>query len=234
MRHLVLTRSVYGPGWTHAENQRRLNLTARVTVPSLRAQTCRDFEWIVLLDRDDPLQHTRKATMRQLGAPVRFIYFTSAAHPDAERARIAALGYKAGWGRAVGQGEGVTLTTRLDDDDGFAADALERIQAAAEPDHDERVVLMLPEGHRYHEGKVEPVTHERNAWATLQAPAGDGAVIYSFNHKRIADHVPVHMVDRQPAWLWMRHPDTLSNHRRASEDLTSEVRSLYPIKWEEL
>ena len=235
MRHYILTRSVYGPDWPIAANRRRLNLLRGITAASLKAQTERRFEWIVLLHPDDELHDERIAACETAGVPVTFRYFK----PErmASRARIAAQAYKfCAWAVLLYGEKEVKLTTRLDDDDALTPCAVRRIQEASwdlKPPIPLRRALILPNGFRVWDGRYEAVTHNRNAWATLLAPPGDDAVIYDFNHKRIAEHVEVHMVDEEgPAWLWVRHEDTLSDHRKAEHPIDDELRAEFPgLEW---
>jgi hypothetical protein len=122
------------------------------------------------------------------------------------------------------------LMTRLDDDDGLAPDAIERIQRAAEG-LTERTILMLPEGYRVSDGKQQAVRHPTNAMQTLFTPPGDRLSVYDYGHHECGNIAPVVMVDDRPGWLWVRHRDTISQDRTASEPISDAVRKLFPIDW---
>lgn len=221
MRHFVLTRSAYAP--EYEANARRLALLQGVTVPSMKAQTNRDWTWVVLLERNDPLEAQRRAAFDSVGVPVIYLYADPA---------IVSL-YWAGWAEAIGTSDEPTLTTRLDDDDALAPDFIERIRSAAESAEIEgRVVWMLPEGFRVYRGRYAPMRHEANSWATLQVPPGDSAVIYDFPHKRIAGYAPIRLIDDKPAWLFVRHADTRSRNRAVARPITAALQRLFPVDWD--
>ncbi len=251
MKHYVLTRSSYGPEWSLDANRRRLALTAGVTARMMAHQTKRDWEWLVLLDERDPLIDLRLEAFRQSAVPVRPIFwapdqkeakmaewdkharlFTGKLDADQERrsakARIAATAYKIDW--AAHMEPGRRLMTRIDDDDAFTRDALERVAQAARHAQ-ERRVFMQPMGYRVWQGRATLVKHSTNAMHTLFAPAGDELTVYDYGHRVCAKIAPVVTVDRAPAWLWVRHPDTLSGWKKADHPVTSGLKRMFPIDW---
>lgn len=248
MRHVVLTRSAYGPEWSLDANRRRLNLTRAVTVSLMAAQTFRDWTWIILLHAQDELGAERRAVFKRADVDVRFIDWEPPefvampwdrrpaadrnASLDRQRKAIAAVAYKAPWAAAVGSRDHPLLSTRLDDDDGFTPDALERVQRKAGRVVRRRV-LMFPEGIRVWRGKEVRVRHETNAMHTLATPADDDLLVYDYGHRQVAEQgFPVRFIDEDPAWLWVRHDDTISGIREAVHPISSQTRRLFPIKWD--
>lgn len=204
--HYVLTRAYRGPDYPLAANRRRIEILRRVTARSLAAQGT-DWEWIVYINRADPLLAERMAAFASAGVPV---------HP------ITSVGEEPiDW-------SGPVLTTRIDDDDAFAADAFRRLRRAVMK---RRAVLVFPEGHRVNEGKVEPITHRRNAWASLYAPAGDVVHVRYKAHGLLSMLAPVTFVDHKPAWLWVRHSDAETAFRHADQPITDDVRNRYDVDW---
>lgn len=241
MRHFVLTRSAYGPEWTREANERRLAMTEGVTARLMSLQTHRDWTWIVLLDRRDPLLQRRLEAFVSVAPAVEAIYWQPPERPEqapwdrAKRTttvqRIAASAYRAPWLEAMGGvPDGPRLMTRLDDDDGLAPDALERtVQAASRLSR--RTILMQPVGVRVYRGHSSPVVHDENAMHSLFVPAGDRMTVYDYGHRQVKRVAPIVTVDRLPAWLWVRHPDTISGHRIANHVITAGLRRLFPIDW---
>lgn len=257
--HYVLTRSAYGPEWTREANARRLAITKAVTVRLMARQTSKAWEWVIAVHPSDPLLEERVETFRSAGVvihPIRWAPAHLAAAPwdrNAKRTstvqQAAATAYKAPW-RSV-MADGPTLQTRIDDDDGFAADALERYERAAEGLTSRRV-LMLPEGYRVSAGRYVRVHQSNNAMHSLFTPAGDSLCIYDYGHTQthaggvqdlgpsqrpriFGAHpkapAPLTFVDQEPAWLWVRHRDSISGHRRAWMPITPGLRRLFPIDW---
>lgn len=240
MRHVVLTRSAYGPEWSPAANERRLAVTEGVTARLMAGQTTRDWTWIVLVDPRDPFLAKRLEVFRAAApaiVPIEWVPSDVAAapwDPHADRTnlvqRIAATAYRAPWAAAVGSRDELVLQTRLDDDDGLAIDALERVQASARR-LEHRTVLMHPIGIRVWHGSYSRVRHDSNAMHTLATPAGDELGVYDYGHRKVAGVAPVVTVDERPGWLWARHRDTISGWRHAEHRLTPGIRRLFPIDW---
>lgn len=122
------------------------------------------------------------------------------------------------------------ITTRVDDDDGFAKGALARIRAAAEG-LSARTALMLPKGVRVWRGRYSRVRHETNAWCSILSPRGDDATALAFDHNKVRDVAPVRTIDEDVGWLWVRHPDTLSGHKQADVPVDESVRNLFDVDW---
>jgi hypothetical protein len=240
VRHLVLTRSAYGPGWSLEANYRRLAITEGVTARLMARQTNRDWTWVVLVNSRDPFLAKRLDVFRRAAPALTPIYWEPGElagapwDPNAERTtlvqKVAATAYRAPWAEALGDRGELILQTRLDDDDGLALDALERTRAAARRRRD-RTVLMQPVGYRVWRGRCSKVRHDTNAMHSLLTPAGDELGIYDYGHRRVAAVAPVVTVDEEPAWLWARHQDTISGWRLADRPITPALRRLYPIDW---
>lgn len=241
MRHFVLTRSAYGPAWSPEANERRLRITEGICARLMSVQTSRDWTWIVLLDRRDPLLRRRLEVFEAAAPAVEPIYWLPPEQPEqaswdrAKRTttvqRIAAEAYRAPWLSTMGGlPDGFRLMTRLDDDDGLAPDALARTAHAARR-LTSRSVLMQPVGVRVYQGRSSPVVHDENAMHSLFVPAGDRMTVYDYGHRLVKRVAPIVTVDHEPAWLWVRHVDTISGHRVANQAITSGLRRLFPIDW---
>lgn len=195
-------------------------MTRGVTARSLRPQT--GFEWLVLLHPADPLLDERRAVF----SGARFLYLDAHGTP----AQVAAAGYRADWAGAIGNRDEAVAMTRLDDDDGFAPWAMAGIQRAART-LTQRTALMFPHGIRVWEGRWTVVRHHSNAMQTLVTPPGDSMTVYDYLHRHVRKAAPVRMIDSRPAWLWSRHPDTISGWRVAERPLTPDVRALFDVDW---
>ena len=224
MRHLILTRSAYGPGWSLEANRRRLDMTCAVTVRSLASQTSRDFRWLVLLHPADPLLRERMAAYGSIGAE--FLYLDA----SGTSAEVAWQAYRAGWADAIGTREDTVAMTRLDDDDAFAPWAMARVQERTTK-IDRRTALMFPIGVRVWAGRYTLVRHSSNAMHTLVTPPGDTLTVYDYGHRDVRKHMPVRSVDPRPAWLWSRHLDTISGWRIAERPLTPQIRAMFNVDW---
>ena len=244
MRTFVLTRSAYGPAWSLDANQRRLDVTRAVTARLMRLQTCRDWTWVVLLDRRDALLEERRAVFAGAAPAFEAIEWEPPRNPAAAPwdrhgaetntvQRIAAEAYRAPWRDVVGHRDEAVMQIRLDDDDGLAVDALDRYARAAEAVK-RRTVLMLPNGVRVWRGRYSKVRHEQNAMHALVTPPGDGLSVYDYGHTKVRRAAPVVMVDEAWGWLWVRHQDTISGWKRAERRIDPPVRDAFPVDWKAL
>jgi len=232
LKHFVLIRSVYGPRPLDL-NRRRIELAAGITVRSLVAQTDQQFEVVVCMDINDPLKVERQAMFGAHNLTTWFVYIDSA-NLTPDQTGIAA--YRAPWHTILG--DGPYLTTRIDDDDAFAPDAIARIKTlygraidiGRDIGHTKEFAIVLPNGYRVWGGRYSPIEHRSNAWSTLYTPTGPHHV-YTYRHREIAKHVPVVYGNTKPGWLWVRHPDTLSGHKAALKPYDDELRTRFPIDW---
>lgn len=224
MRHFLLTRAAYGDCWALEANQRRLEFSQGVTIPSIRAQTSRRFEWLVLLHRADPLRAEREAAF----APARFLYLDEAVTGSPQS--LAWQAYGADWAGAIGPRDDTVAMTRLDDDDALAPWAMERIETEAGR-LKKRAIIVLPHGIRVFRGRFTVVRHETNAMQTLVTLPGDDASVYDYGHREARNFAPVKLVDGRIAWLWSRHNDTISGWKIADHELTPAYRAMFPIDW---
>lgn len=231
MKHLVITLSIYSPEVEREWNENRVRMVESNSAPSMAAQTTRDFEWMVCLHPHDPFLERRIAAF-SAGAECRFVYFDpeSPQRNDPVDGRVnhrASDALIENWRQAswrvdrmilpmIQELDRPLLMTRFDDDDAFAIDAFERIQAAAKPEP-EPVVLMQPEGYIVWATppiEVQPFRHPANGFSSILAPAGSHVHPYTYGHNRVVDRLPVRVVDDDVAWLMFRHEDNMSVFRR--------------------
>jgi Putative rhamnosyl transferase len=205
VKHFVLTRSSFGPAWDLAANRRRFLVTRAVTAPLMARQRV-DWTWIVLLDERDPFLKDRLRLYRD-STPA-FLPLVCRPPDELDHVRRAAADYHAPW-RSLISSDDTVLMTRLDDDDGFAVDALARYQAAAQ-DLTKRTALVLPVGVWAYKRLSLLVRHDANAMHTLVTPPGDEMCVYDYGHTRVRATVPTIAVDERPGWIWVRHQDTIS------------------------
>lgn len=225
MRHYLLTRSAYGSAWTVDANERRLAITRGITIPSVACQS--GVRWIVALHRDDPMLAERRCAYQSSGVPVSFLYVDS---PSLKPATVAFEAYNAEWREAIGRRDEAVAMTRLDDDDALAPDAFARLRERFAGLR-QRTALVFPCGIRVWAGRYTRVVHRSNAMQTLVTMPGDITTVYDYGHRYVSRAATVRNVDRQPGWLWFRHPDVISGWKMAEEPIDGWVRGLFPIDW---
>lgn len=227
MRHLVLTRSAYGSAWDIESNARRLTVTRAVTVASMAAQTDKDWSWLVAIDCNDPLKAERKAAFASAGVPVKFLEVTTLG----DRSTAAFDLYAADWARLIGSRSKAVAMTRLDDDDALAPWAIERLRHVA-PDQKVRTALIFPMGIRVWMGCYTLVRHESNAMQTLVTQPGDDMHVYGYGHRSVGKHARIRRAGTDIAWVWSRHPDTISDwHSADPHPVDANIRARFAIDW---
>ena len=243
-------RSAYDPSlWSRAASQARLDVTRHVTARSLGSQTTDDFTVALLLDPDDPLCASREEVWRAAVGKERLrpLYWKSVigdfAPWDTRRTReqptgslamknrVAAMAYRYAWSDALQLVSGATLMTRLDDDDALARDTLQRVRRAVNPRLG-RHALIHPNGFRVWRGQYDRVVHRVNAMHSLYAPDGDDICIYDYGHTKVRQKISrIVEPDRRAAWLWVRHPDTISGWRKSTRPVNAQLRRLFDVEW---
>lgn len=205
-----MTSSARGPEYPVAASARRIELTRRVTAQSLRAQAG-DWTWIVYVNREDPLLEDRVAAFAHAGRPVLAVE----GNDEAE----AAIDWS-----------GPVLTTRIDDDDAFAADAFSRLYDALAPVAPVNpTAYIFPDGYHVRDGRIERNRHFRNAWASVYSPLGFREHVRKHQHQRIPGAYPTVYLEIGPAWLRVSHPDnTRPTSARPHSAITAPVRALFP------
>lgn len=252
VKQYVLTRAAYPEWcWSEEENRRRLDMMKAVTAPCLREQDHRDWTWVLLVTREDPLLEERIGAAVKSFAHVRFLFWNTEPYKidfkgvpiPKQRARLASMGYGTGlpnsfmrdngfsvveWRKVVDLG---SLTTRLDDDDGIAPWFLGRVREVAEKHPSRRKVIEFPNGYRTWNGEYLPVPRKRNAWVSLKAAESSTEIVYDFLHGEAKGAINA---GKEPSWLWTRHPDNLlPTYRLRGLPLDGRIRDTFPgVNWD--
>lgn len=223
----MLTRAIYDPSaWSVDSDRRRLQIFQQVTAKSLSGQVYKDWQWIVMLHPKDRFHDERVATIRRAAPTSKIVHYTG----GVAKGRPLAVSAHQGWREAVGSARGDILSTRIDDDDAFASDALGRIRKVADV-CTARTAIIIPNGYRVWAGRYSKVRHESNAWLSICTPSGDPLVAFDVRHREVKKHAPVRFVDERPGWLWVRHADTISDFRDAEHPLSVDVKKHFSINW---
>ena len=217
--HLILTRfSVRGsldqPPASAAWLEYRLGLFRDYCVPSVAAQTCRDFRWLVLCDVSTPA-----ATVAEIEAMAGSELPLEVVMTSPERGVIDEVATR------TRSHDRLLITTRIDSDDAIPIDFVQRVQTYADPfvAHGRRAMLLnfacgyklLDEQRELHE-TWNPHSPFLSLFERL-GPGAQVATVQSGNHGYMQQRYPVH-VDVTPAmWLEVVHGGNVSNKVYAIE-----------------
>lgn len=208
MLHVVLTRFNIAtpgreapirnsPGWL----ARRFDLFERYCLPSMAAQTVRDFTWLIYFDRDTPAEFRARIDRARCLVPFepRFVPMLELADVIAEVAGLA-------------RGQSLPLiTTRLDNDDAVARDFLERVRLAASAVPG-GTVLNFTTGIALRDGRVYSAIDRSNPFTSLVERQHDPIrTIWSAQHQSLGSLWPIEQVEGHPAWLQVVHGENVTN-----------------------
>ncbi|MBB3951175.1 glycosyltransferase [Aureimonas jatrophae] len=203
------------PGWLDV----RFELFERYCLPSVAAQSRRDFEWIIFFDEKTPSPYLDRIEALRAVFPFRphytALFWLGDMTPDL-----------AGDGRADW-----ILTTRLDSDDLLAVDFMQRLREETEVPSPQVVnfdngVILAPTA-------PVPALYARrdtsNPFSSLLERA-DGPIrtIYGVTHREIGQFGRINAIQGAPAWMQVVHGGNVSNEIRGRRISVRTVDRLFP------
>lgn len=224
-QHKVLTRvnvrtvgfAEYGPiapGWMES----RLDLFERYCLPTMAAQTCQDFEWILICDSETEPDVLER--LRSYGTNISLLLLP--AQEDATK-----TGWR--WSRTVANLEPdteIVVTTRLDNDDGLHRRAIERVQehiAEFVESGQERHVHSFLHGYKLatETGQVYTTTRYNSPFLSLLERRSEVAPVGALcmNHTRLPDRFPTTQDEELRGYVQVIHGGNLSNSLRDGDEL---------------
>jgi hypothetical protein len=209
--HLLLTRFNvrHGP-WradkrgnavlTDAWLEHRFDLFERYCFPSVAAQTCRDFQWLVFFDEATPEKQRRRLDRYRELASFRPEFVTEDTLLDVVRERAA--------------GASTLITTRLDNDDAIHRETIARVQAHLPVNRLELVNFLV--GYFVARDRIVRVEHPSNMFISMIEPAGSEPfrTVWCSEHPQLGRLGPIHQVSDVPGWISVIHDRNLSNEIR--------------------
>ena len=200
------------PGWL----DHRFGLFERFCLPSVTAQTTRDFVWLIFFDNETPqLYRDRIERCRAVFpfVPVFTPMFKMEGWAQAVRAHVEPRVWLA--------------TTRLDNDDGLAVDYCERLRRSITRPRPH--ALNFTDGFILADRKIYAHRHLSNAFASYLEPFNDKArTICSIEHMKLASQVELVQIEGPGAWLQVIHDRNVSNKIRGFRISAEAVRSRFP------
>lgn len=220
MSHFILTRMCY----TDVDlSRKRLELSRLSLYPSLTKQSCRDFRWLCQVSPRDPLLSERAQMVGSLDGTL--VYCEA---PPGSREEANA------WVETVRNGTvGAALTTRIDDDDVFAIDAVERLHRAVKGSS-LQAAWTFPQGYRLNSGKVAPMDLRPNNCISVLTDSLE--TVLSYKHRQIDKSYRLIDIDEEPGWLWTRHDLAITKEsgRGPTTFPPSSLSSVFPVDMDAL
>jgi len=226
--HLILTRfnCRFDAAWTSVALDPawlgpRFELFEQYCLPSVLAQDCQNFTWILFFDEETPAPFRQKAqALHSMGAGNIRPIFVRRLTGDIIRQTI---------GDHINRGASHVITTRLDNDDGLATDFISRLQAAFRPIQGKEY-LNVTEGFILCDGRIYRQSDPHNAFVSLVEPT-DGKIegVWTWPHTEIGRHAPVRQIGGGPGWLQIIHGTNVSNKVRGVRVGPKEVGSNFVL-----
>lgn len=217
--HVLMTRfNMATPGREAAIRNRpdwldgRFALFESFCLPSVAAQTTRDFTWIIYFDEATPQIFRDRIAALQREVPFH-AYYTG-------------LFPASGWPRSLREVLGplppLVLTSRLDNDDALAADYMERTATAARlamprADREGRIGIVITNGFIRSARGVYAMHHETNAFTSWLERSGSDTELMTalgISHMKAAEMGALVQVPGPGAWLQVVHGGNVSNKVR--------------------
>jgi len=230
MKHYLITEwnvDMIDMEWLTA----RQKLFEKITLPSVRAQTNKDFEWILVSDSRTPDEF--KAVLDSYPATV--FYFNFENH-DWESPVFMGSGTQTQAKKTIMQRSidleyiskplrdyigtldtDYVITSRLDNDDGISIDHIDRIQQAAKQNWSgDRFWLNLVRGLKYNHGDVFPVNSPHSPFISFVEPPHGLLTTYQVCHTEAkkTEYPVVQVRKGLPTWLQVVHGGNLLNRMK--------------------
>jgi len=227
-RHVILTRfnvrwednpntpSIgIDPGWL----SERFDLFERYCLPSVLAQTERNFDWLLFFNEKTPAAYADRIRALNLNHPFIVPVFCEALPlAEVQQAVRQVAGGKTDW----------LLTSRLDNDDGIHPEFVATLQQAQSFQQAE--VLNYPYGVIFRAGHTYRRRDLSNAFISLSEPASEGQTVFSIpRHVYARDSYPVRQLPENPMWLQVIHQSNVSNRVRGIRIPVSSATADFPL-----
>jgi hypothetical protein len=161
----------------------RLELSRHTMVPSLRQQTCRQFQIYLRIHDNDPNFTERWDMWSSIGVPI-----------------VRTMD--------IDHGDGLNLQTRVDDDDAVSRDFVRDLQLIAAQQRRPRWIVQ-PQGMLFSDGRWFKMHHTSNMFGSVLVP---GAIqIFQQTHGNLGKIARQLLVPANKRyWCWIRHAGTAS------------------------
>lgn len=182
-------------GWLRS----RWDLFSRYTVPSMRAQTSQDYDWLIYFDPESPqwlIDRIAEHESKGLYRPRLRISVTTGELLDDISEIVKRPGLK-------------LLITNLDNDDGLSFDFAERAQRVET--EEARAAFYLVNGVIRSGDFLYRRTDRNNAFCSVLEDWSGAVTCWHDWHILLGRHMPTIEIEGSPAWLQVVHDTNVSN-----------------------
>lgn len=188
------------PGWL----ERRFALFEQYCLPSMAAQTARDFVWLIYFDENTP-QQFRNRIERARGECAFTPRFVGPFSVEQAKDDVQAI---------LSGPHDLVLTTRLDNDDAVSNDFITRIRNAAEG-AESGTVLNFTYGLAMNAGRIYTASDHSNPFTTMvERQVSRPQTVWSAQHHELGQKYRVIQIEAPPVWLQVVHGENVTNRIR--------------------
>ncbi len=191
-------------GWL----DRRMELFEEICLPSVAAQTERDFQWLIYFDAGTGDAYRERIESWRAVVPFDPVFgddFVSRRAADDIRMRLNASTKK-------------LLTTRLDNDDAIARFFVAKLHEATEQ-LPIRTAINFPAGYSLKARKLYHASDQTSPFVSLLEEADSTQTVWCDQHRRLRKTYPYHQISSPPAWLQTLHGENVSNRVKGARAL---------------
>jgi hypothetical protein len=181
----------------------RFEIFRDICLPSVAAQSDHNFVWLLYFDLNTPPEYLGR--VRDLLSPYpHFRVVLCGAFDDEARAKSirSELAADTQW----------LLTTRLDNDDGWRRDFVERLHAALR--FDGRECLNFASGLIWSQGMTLLYRHPSNAFISMLEPVDGFRTVWCVQHLELDRIASLRQIEAPPAFIQVIHTRNRSNKPR--------------------
>lgn len=197
--------------------QHRIKLFTTFTLPSMMAQTCQNFTWLVLIDRQTPKTH--RQVLESIPYKNIKIIYPEPPHDV--------------WLQNIELSQYDLITTRIDNDDAFHRDVVKIVQdnwRAQGPKRPKPWVMVFPFGFILDLATKEMSVLEYwfNNCPTLVEDSQNPRTIWQWDHSNIPAEIYKLYIKDKPYWLQVVHSQNLRNRIPLNDPVKIIHRQLKP------
>lgn len=230
MLHLIVTRfnlplwpkdKFNAPTRTPAWLESRFALFERYTLPSVKAQTCKEFKWFCLFDRDTPEPYLQRIERYREELPQLHPCFLDYDQAHDLSGYLTEILWGGEFSQFLSGPKDYLITTRLDNDDAIHCRMIERLQQLIGEEQPKKpLVFNFYYGYQYFErfNLLVRVPYACNHFLTLVEPGDHFVTAMKYDHTRIDRSCQVkNIYDTDPIyWIESVHGNNVDNDIRLS------------------
>lgn len=193
--------------WDEAWLQRRMKLFMDYCLPSVETQSCKDFHWLIVIDKNSPGWFREE--LRRVTRSVQNISIC-------EMETFMGGGLKCEIEKRVIDEISCIGTCRLDTDDAISSDYVTTIRGFLLKNQTFNGIITFRNGYFTERGRVYKIDYPNNSFnCFVTRLSGNWFTCYHYNHHKIDEFANMHgfrvvKLDGIPGFLWTNHDQNIS------------------------